>query len=316
MVFSTRSPSFSRSLLAGFALLAILVCAAPAAAQVSDLKYTIMVGKFENRSGWGGWLRLSGAWSTILTDQLNQTGRFIVVGEADMRNEALDEQALGASGLTAQGKITPQRGQLTPAQLLVKGVITDYQHSASKGGGGASFKGIGLRVNKETTEVHATLYVIDSSTGALVASKSVKGEATKKKRRLSLNRDGLNSDLSQDDNDNVKTAMTDAIQKAVEWMASDIGGFPWRGSIVAINGDQIYIDRGSREGVSTGMKMTVGESKIIRSPDTGEVLDEIVTERARVEIVRVKEKVSVCRVVSGDATILSEGMGVMPTTSL
>ena len=311
---TTRRLSDLRCLFVGIILATGLAEAPAAFAEVKDLKYSIMVGKFENRSGFAGWVRLSGAWGAILTDKLNQTGRFIVVGEPGMREEAMKEQGFVGSGATAQGKLAPARGQMTPAQLLVKGVITDLQTNSSTGGGGLSVRGVGVRMRKESTEIHATLYIVDASTGSVVASKSVMGEAVARRRSLSLRRDGVNSDVSQADNDNIKTAMADALEKAVNWMASDVGSLPWRGSIVAIAGDQIYIDRGSREGVSTGMKMTVGESQIIRSPDTGEVLDEIVTERARVEIVRVKDKVSICKVVSGDPTILSEGMGVVPTS--
>ncbi|MCG8459936.1 MAG: hypothetical protein MI919_26950, partial [Holophagales bacterium] len=63
-----------------------------------------------------------------------------------------------------------------------------------------------------------------------------------------------------------------------------------------------------------GMKMSVGESEVIRG-ENGEILDEIVEERAQIEIVRVKDKVSICKVISGDPTILAEGMGVVPSTS-
>jgi hypothetical protein len=36
----------------------------------------------------------------------------------------------------------------------------------------------------------------------------------------------------------------------------------------------VYINRGTREGVSVGQTFDVGKSEILRDPDTGEVLDQ------------------------------------------
>lgn len=293
---------------------AALLPAREAAAQPSGLKYTIIVSKFENQSNFGGWLELSTAWSTILTDQLNQTGRFLVVGESDMREEAMGEQAFGATGVTTQGSKTPGRGQMAPAQLLVKGVITDYQHSATSADRGLSYKGIGFGRRDETTEIRATLYVVDSSTGMVVASRGIVGVAVDKKRTIRLEYKGAGANESTESNASVKTAMTAAIKDGVEWLAGQLGAIPWRGSVVLVEGATIYVDRGAREGVTEGMALAVGESKLIRSPETGEVLDEIVTELAKLRVLRVRDKVSICEVTEGDATTIYTGMGVSPVS--
>ena len=53
-----------------------------------------------------------------------------------MRGAALDEQDFAASGRTAGGKKAPATGQMTPAQLLVKGAITHVQGDTGGAGGG------------------------------------------------------------------------------------------------------------------------------------------------------------------------------------
>ena len=105
------------------------VAAMPVAAEEASggLRYSITVTKFENRAGWYGQWDIGDAWDTVLTDMLNQTGKFIVLGESDMRYAAMDEQDFAASGRTAGGSKTPVTGQMTPAQLLVKGAITHVQ---------------------------------------------------------------------------------------------------------------------------------------------------------------------------------------------
>ena len=99
---------------------AIVCTVIPADAQeaTGGLRYTVTVTKFENQAGWHGQWDIGNAWGTVLTDMLNQTGKFIVLGETDMRAAALDEQDFAASGRTAGGKKAPVTGQMTPAQLL------------------------------------------------------------------------------------------------------------------------------------------------------------------------------------------------------
>ncbi|MEJ2582632.1 MAG: hypothetical protein P8127_13500, partial [Acidobacteriota bacterium] len=94
-------------------LVAIVFAGEPAIAQeaTGGLRYTVTVTKFENQSGWHGHWDLGDAWDTVLTDMLNQTGKFIVLGETDMRAAAQDEQDFAASGRTAGGKKAPVTGQ-------------------------------------------------------------------------------------------------------------------------------------------------------------------------------------------------------------
>jgi len=74
-------------------LLWIAVCAAAVApvgaAETGGLRYSVTVSQFENEAGWYGHWDIGNAWGTVLTDLLNQSGRFIVLGETDMRYEAM-----------------------------------------------------------------------------------------------------------------------------------------------------------------------------------------------------------------------------------
>src|SRR3982751_3446603 len=125
-----------------FAVVSIVAGSVFATEPTGGLRYSITGTKFDNKAGWAGQWDIGDAWATVLTDQLNQTGKFIVLGEKDMRSEALGEQDFAASGRTAGGKKAPVTGQMTPAQLLVKGKITHVQDNTSGGGGGISLGGI------------------------------------------------------------------------------------------------------------------------------------------------------------------------------
>jgi hypothetical protein len=93
-------------------------------------------------------------------------------------------------------------------------------------------------------------------------------------------------------------------------MIEQLPNYSWTGSVVLIKGDMVYINRGSREGVSVGQTFTVGDVEVLRDPDTGEILDESMTEVARLTVSQVKEKLSICDVSSGDASGVAKGMTV------
>ena len=73
---------------------------------------------------------------------------------------------------------------------------------------------------------------------------------------------------------------------------------------------KVYINRGEREGVTVGQTFVVGTADVIRDPDTGEVLDTMVNELARLQASTVREKLTICDVVSGSAAAVEKGMTV------
>lgn len=275
-----------------------------------NLRYTIQVNKFENKANWRGQWDLGDAWGTILTDQLVQSGKFIVLGESDMRGAAMAEQDLAASGRTAGGKKAPKTGRMSPAQLLVKGAITHVQETKGAGGG-FGFKGIRLGGDTGSAEINVTIYVVDSTTGQVKGSKSVIGKSGK--RGLSLGYHGsklggLTGDLGGFEKDNMGQATTDAINQAMEYIVSQLDSIPWEGSVALAKEDRLVINRGSREGVSVGMKFDVGHVEEIVDDDTGEVIDSDMKKLGTVEVTEVKEKVSYTTPLAG----AEKGMGVFP----
>lgn len=285
--------------------------AAAAFAQGGNLRYSIMVNKFENKAGWRGRWDLGHAWGEILTDQLVQSGRFIVLGEADMRGAAMQEQDLAASGRTAGGKKAPKMGRMTPAQLLVKGAITHVEENKSGGGLGFGFKGITIGGSGGSAEINVTIYVVDSATGQVKGSKSVVGSSGKRGITLGYHGSalgGLTGDLGGFDKDNVGIATTDAINQAVQYIIAQLDSIPWEGSIALAKPDKLIINRGTREGVVPGMKFNVGKVEELVDDDTGEVLSREMTTLGTVTVTEVKEKISYTTPLAG----AEKGMGVHP----
>lgn len=294
------------------AAFALLCMGAPLGAQTGQggMRYTITVTKFENQAGWSGQWDLGDAWGAVMTDILNQTGRFIVLGETDMRNEALAEQDFAASGRTAGGSKAPVTGQMTPAQLLVKGAITHVQSSTTGGGGGIRVKGFRVGGSKDSAEINAVMYLVDSTTGQVLASTRVTGKADRKGGTFGYSGRDFGGDVGAFKKDNVGKAVEDAVSQGVEWLVEQLPGVPWTGSVALVRDGQIYVNRGTREGVSNGQVFVVGTEDVIRDPDTGEVLDRAVKELAQLRVVEAREKLSICEVTSGDASRLERGMAV------
>ena len=241
---------------------------------------------------------------------LNQTGKFIVLGETDMRFAAMDEQDFAASGRTAGGKKAPATGQMTPAQLLVKGAITHVQGSTGDMGGGIRIKGFRIGGGGGKGEVNATIYIIDSTTGQVVASKSVVGTHERKSMDVGYAVGSWGASFGGNKQDNIGLAVVDACAAAVAFMLEQLPNFPWSGTVVMVKNGQVYLNRGTREGVTVGQNFMVGEVEVLRDPDTGEVLDESMTEIARLTVSQVKEKLSIAEVTSGDIAAISRGMTI------
>ena len=279
-------------------------------AEGGNLRYSVMVNKFENKANWRGQWELGDAWGTIFTDQLVQSGKFIVLGEADMRGAAMQEQDLAASGRTAGGKKAPKMGRMTPAQLLVKGAITHVQETKG-GGGGFGFKGITIGGDAGSAEINITIYLVDSATGQVKASKSVIGNSGKRGLTLGYHGSalgGLTGDIGGFMKDNMGKAAMDACNQALEFLVAQLDSIPWEGSVSLVKSDKLLINRGSREGVAVGMKFDVGKVEEVVDEDTGEVLDSELTKIGTVTVTEVKEKICYTTPLEG----AEKGMGVHP----
>ena len=295
-----------KKLIMTFAVLAASVVFA----EGGNLRYSIQVNKFENKANWSGRWDLGDAWGTIFTDQLVQSGKFIVLGEADMRGAAMSEQDLVATGRMAAGKKAPKMGRMTPAQLLVKGAITHVQETEGKGGG-LSFKGFSIGGDKGSAEINITIYLVDTTTGQVKASKTVIGKSGNGGLRFGYHGGalgGLGGDIGGFEKDNMGKATTDACNQALDFLVAQLETIPWEGSVSLVKEDKLIINRGTREGVAVGMKFDIGKVEELVDEDTGEVIDTDMKKIGQVTVTEVKEKVAYTTPLAG----AEKGMGVLP----
>ena len=276
-----------------------------------NLRYSITVSKFPNEAGWSGQWDVGDGFTTIMTDALQQNGKFIVLGDSEMRQEAMAEQDLAASGRMAGGNKAPQVGRMTPAQLLVRGSITHVQDDTTGGSGGLSFRGISVGGSKGKAEVNITIYLVDSETGQVKASQKVVGQAGRRGLGVGYSGSalgGLGGNLEGFKKDNVGKACEDAVVQCVEFLEKQLESIPWEGSIMLAKEDKLVINRGTREGVAVGQKFQVGSTEELVDEDTGEVLDVEIKTLGTTEVTEAKEKIAYCTPLAG----AEKGMSVMP----
>ncbi len=305
-----------RCLLLSLALLTLAtVCLAGIPENKGNLRYSITVSTFRNKAGWRGQWAIGDGFTSILTDALQQSGWFIVLGDKEMRVEAMAEQDFAASGRVAGGKKAPKIGRMTPAQLLVKGEITHVQSSTKGGKGRFSFKGISLGGSKDSAEVNITMYVVDSETGQVVASTKLVGKSGRKGLSVGYHGSklgGLRGDLAGFKKDNVGKACEDAVGQGLEFLVEQLEDIPWEGTIMMAKKGKIIMNRGSREGVTKGAEFSIGEVEELVDEDTGEVLDTELTTIATAKAAKVKEKIAYLTPLSG-ADKIRKGMSVFAT---
>jgi curli biogenesis system outer membrane secretion channel CsgG len=299
------------ALIASSVLPVLIGADAPADAASGGLRFSIAVTKFENHANYYGKFQLSDTWGAMLTDSLQQSGHFIVLGEADMRDAAMKEQDFAKSGRVAGGDKAPATGFMTPAQLLIKGEITNFQTTSGEHGG-IGIRGFNIHAGGDTAEINAVLYVVDSTTGQIVASKKVIGTAKSSGVSVGFSDRDWGGDIGGFKKTNVGTAVEQAIDQAVAFIVTQIPSLHWSGNVIRVSGPQVYINRGTREGVAAGQVFKVGSSEILRDPATGETLDVAFTEKGQIKVVSVKEKISICSILSGEG--LANGMSVAPVT--
>lgn len=279
------------------------------------LRYSITVSKFDNEAGWHGQWDIGDGFKTIMTAALDGSGKFIVLGDSEMRGEAMKEQDLAASGRLAGGRKAPQTGRMTPAQLLVRGSVTHVQNDTSGGGGGINLPG-GIRLGGSAgkAEVNITIYLVDSATGQVKASAKVVGQSSRKGIDLGYHGGalgGVTGDLDMYKKDNVGKACENAVAQAVEMLAKKLEKIPWQASVVVASAEKVGLNRGTREGISEGMTFDVGTSEDIVDTDTGETIDVTIKKVGSIEITEVKEKISYGKPIEGGSKI-QKGMLAFP----
>jgi curli biogenesis system outer membrane secretion channel CsgG len=258
---------------------------------VTPLKKTVAVADFEIKSGGvAGDFDLSRGMAEMLTDALIQSGQFIVL-ERQTIDAVLAEQNFAASDRTsAVGGA--QKGDIKRAQILIQGVVTEYDVGAESGGQQVNIAGFGFGGKKAKAHMACFIRVIDSTTSEVIDSQRVEGKASQGGTDFTYAGGDINYAQNNQTRTPINKAMQITIDNAVEYIAKRMRGIPWQGKVISVkDSGEAYINAGQTANMQKGMTFMVfrpGEELI--DPDTGMNLgsDDQFIGRLRVDDVKPK----------------------------
>jgi len=256
-------------------------------------KKRVAVTKFENKvtGVYGNW-RLGEGFAEMLTTELMNTGRFIVV-ERQALQDIVGEQELGQTGLVKQ-ESAAKVGELLGAQIIVRGVVSEFSLAESGGGGGIGIAGFRLGGKSSNAHVGVDIRLIDTTTGQVLYSHNAAGHASSSSVGVSVSRGIVDFGAEGFNNTPLGQATREAISDCVNFIISKMESMPFSAKVIKVTGDNIYINAGTNLNIKPGMTFraySVGES--IVDPDTNLVLGQEEKMVGVVEVKNVQDKFSI-----------------------
>lgn len=262
-------------------------------------KKRIAVTSFENKvtGVYGNW-KLGDSFSEMLTTELVKSGRFVVI-ERQALKDVLGEQELGQSGAVKK-ETAAKVGQVLGAQIIVRGVVSEFQLNESGGGGGIGFGG--FRIGKKSSNAHVAVDIrlVDTETGQVLQSHNAVGKAESSGMSVGLSKGNMDFAAESFQSTPLGQATRQAIQDAVSFIIANMEAVPFTAKVVKVDGNKVYINAGASMNISTGLKFyaySVGES--IVDPDTGLKLGADEKLIGSVEVREVQDKYSIGYLSSG-----------------
>jgi len=269
------------------------------------LKKTVAVLSFQNDSGYSSMGDIGDDFSMQLNDALIQSGNFIVLSRQDL-DAVFAEQDLATSGRMAKST-TAKTGKAVSSQILVKGKITEFDEQKSGGGQGLSLYGVSLGANKATAHIAVIIQLIDTTTGEILDSQRIEGDA--KAGGFSI---GYSGDFGINTSSFKKTPLGKAVQmaidRAVEHITKKSSDIPWRGRVMLVKDGLVYVNSGSNANLSSGDSFSVyREGEALVDPDTGMELGRENEKIADIKITEVQDKFSKAKVSGAASTEIAKG---------
>jgi curli biogenesis system outer membrane secretion channel CsgG len=262
-------------------------------------KKRVAVTKFDNKvkGTYGSW-NIGEGMAEQLTTALIKTGRFVVV-ERQALQDVLGEQELGQTGVVKK-ETAAKVGQVLGAQIIVRGVVSEFEQAESGGGGGIGIGGFRIGGKSSNAHVAVDIRLIDATSGQVLTSHNAVGKAESSGLAVGVSRGNLDFGADSFKNAPIGQATRQAIEDAVKFIVDTMETVPFAAKVIKIEGKKIYINIGSSMNIRSGMKLyaySVGDELV--DPDTGLKLGADEKLLGTVEVRDIQEKYSIGYVVSG-----------------
>ncbi len=279
-----------------FTLISSLVFSAP--------KKAVGVIDFENKAGALAWINIGQDLADMLSHALVESGKFVVV-ERPKLDAILREQSLRKHGLT-KGPV--RSGGLVGAQILITGAVTEFEEGESGALGNIRVKAFSFGLGGKWAHIGLIIRGIDVNTGEIIFSERVEGKANASGFHFGYAKGKYAFGTEAFKKTPLGKAVQEAINKAVDLITVNTRDLPWRGKVIKVEDQDIYITGGRDVGLTTGMSFLVLKKlEELTDPDTGEVLGTETKALGRVTLVEVEDKFSKAKAVDVDPSQISRG---------
>ncbi len=249
-------------------------------------KKTIAVMPLENVSGYSD-QRVAEIMTEQLLVAIHSSGGYTVVERAQM-NQVIKEQ--GFQNIMTDPNKATELGKLSGADysLVGKVIMTVVGNNPTASTVSSLGNALGLGqignmadgfVKKFKSKVQIDVRFVDNTTGEIIIAKTIEGSKTGATQVEALNA---------------------ACQEAAENFLKELDTVnPFRARIAEISGEDVYIDRGSQDGLRKGETLIVARegAPIVVNGRTVAVKQ---TEVGKIKVVEVNADYAVCKKISGD----------------
>lgn len=257
-----------------------------------------------------GLSNVGGGLAAMLTSALVESGQFVVV-ERTQLSSVLAEQEIGASGIAAtESAVVP--GRLLGAQLLIVGEVTEFSQS-DKGKGlgiglGSGAYRLGLSPQKQTGKIGLDVRVIDTASGRVISSFTVRQELKSRAMAVSLGYKNQDAGISSFMQEPIGEAARVAINEVVQRFAAAAATQPWQGSVVEVQDDTLVINAGGDAGIRVGDRFEIRKvAKVLTDPSSGRILGRNTVTTGQAVVEQVGDTVAVARYTSSAESIPARG---------
>lgn len=227
--------------------------AASAESGEKTLKQKIAIGRFSNETLYGQTFfrdkdldPLGKQATDILSAYLAQTGRFLVFERPDLARIEREQERSGGSSTVG-------------VDTLIVGSIVEFGRRED------GKRGLFNKEREQVAYAKVAVRLVDVRSGLVFHSATGSGEATTSTKTIL----GIGSTAAFDGTLTDK-ALSVAVEDMLDEMVSTLAARPWRSDILAVEGGQVFISGGSRQGLKVGDRLQVMRSgRQITSAQTG-----------------------------------------------
>ena len=226
--------------------------------KISGPRYTIAIEKFDviaSLRGQYGGADIGRELATMLASSLRKSNQFIVLERADL-DKILREHQITGEGLSLKGT-APELGKIIGVDYLIKGSVAEFSTDDKGGGVSLGFSGgeFGKLINgalsrqASSGSIAVDIHLINTTTAQALGHYSVREKIKSSAFDIVGGFKGFNLGKNLFRKTPLGEAARKAIDQAVNEIVTEAKSQPWKGRVVEVTGNQIYINAGSIAGI-------------------------------------------------------------------